>query len=107
MKKQLLIVASAVLLSIGAAQAQVVVRIGPPPPRPVEVVRGSSARASRTGPGMPAITAGTEHGTYGSPEPTCSLHILMHAGLKVVGITVAMVTGGMKVTGGRIGLRFN
>jgi len=38
MKKQLLIAACGILLSTGAARAQVVVRIGPPPPRPVEVV---------------------------------------------------------------------
>lgn len=40
MKKQLLIATSAVLLSLGTvlAEAQIVVRIGPPPPRPVEVV---------------------------------------------------------------------
>ena len=38
MKKQLLIAAGTILLSVGAARAQVVVRIGPPPPRPHEVI---------------------------------------------------------------------
>jgi len=38
MKKQLLTAAFATLLACSAAQAQIVVRIGPPPPRPVEVV---------------------------------------------------------------------
>ncbi len=37
-KRNLLIAASAIVLSVGAANAQIVVRIGPPPPRPVEVV---------------------------------------------------------------------
>jgi hypothetical protein len=36
MKKQLLVLAFAASLAAGAANAQVVVRIGPPPPRPVE-----------------------------------------------------------------------
>jgi len=41
MKKQLLIAVSAIAFTLGSAlssQAQIVVRIGPPPPRPVEVV---------------------------------------------------------------------
>jgi hypothetical protein len=38
MKKYLLSAAFATLLACSAAQAQVVVRIGPPPPRPVEVI---------------------------------------------------------------------
>jgi len=38
MKKQLLIATCALFLSVGAARAQIVVRIGPPPPRHVEVV---------------------------------------------------------------------
>ena len=40
MKKQLLTAACALFLTVGAANAhaQIVVRIGPPPPRPVEVV---------------------------------------------------------------------
>jgi hypothetical protein len=38
MKKQLLIAAGALILSASAAHAQIVVRIGPPPPRPVEVI---------------------------------------------------------------------
>jgi WXXGXW repeat (2 copies) len=38
MKKFLPTVACGLLLVAGIAQAQVVVRIGPPPPRPVEVV---------------------------------------------------------------------
>jgi WXXGXW repeat (2 copies) len=38
MKKQLLSTACALFLTVGAANAQVVIRIGPPPPRPVEVV---------------------------------------------------------------------
>lgn len=38
MKKQVLTAVCALLLSVGVANAQIVVRIGPPPPRPVEVV---------------------------------------------------------------------
>jgi WXXGXW repeat (2 copies) len=38
LKQSLLTVSAAVLFATGAAGAQVVVRIGPPPPRPVEVV---------------------------------------------------------------------
>jgi hypothetical protein len=38
MKKQVLTTVCALFLSVGAANAQIVVRIGPPPPRPVEVV---------------------------------------------------------------------
>ena len=38
MKKQLLTAVCGLFLSVGAANAQIVVRIGPPPPRPVEVV---------------------------------------------------------------------
>lgn len=38
MKKQLLIAVCALFLTTGAANAQIVVRIGPPPPHPVEVV---------------------------------------------------------------------
>jgi hypothetical protein len=38
MKKQLLTAACALFLTVGAANAQIVVRIGPPPPHPVEVV---------------------------------------------------------------------
>jgi hypothetical protein len=38
MKQQLLTAACALFLTVGAANAQIVVRIGPPPPRPVEVV---------------------------------------------------------------------
>ena len=40
MKKQLLTAACVLFLTVGAANAhaQIVVRIGPPPPRPVEVV---------------------------------------------------------------------
>ena len=38
MKKQLLAAACGLFLSVGAANAQIVVRIGPPPPHPVEVV---------------------------------------------------------------------
>lgn len=38
LKRNLLIAASAIFLTVGAANAQVVIRIGPPPPRPVEVV---------------------------------------------------------------------
>ena len=38
LKRNLLIAVSALFLSVGAAKAQIVVRIGPPPPRPVEVV---------------------------------------------------------------------
>jgi hypothetical protein len=38
MKKQILTVVCGLFLSVGAANAQIVVRIGPPPPRPVEVV---------------------------------------------------------------------
>jgi hypothetical protein len=38
MKKQLLTAAFAALLACSAAQAQVVVRLGPPPPRHVENV---------------------------------------------------------------------
>ncbi len=41
-KHCMLLAASAFFLSVGAANAQIVVRIGPPPPRPVEVV--SAAR---------------------------------------------------------------
>ena len=37
-KRSLLIAASSFFLTVGAASAQFVVRIGPPPPRPVEVV---------------------------------------------------------------------
>lgn len=39
-KKNLLIATSALLFSLGTAvaEAQIVVRIGPPPPRPVEIV---------------------------------------------------------------------
>jgi hypothetical protein len=36
-KRTLLIATSAFFLSVGAANAQIVVRIGPPPPHPVEV----------------------------------------------------------------------
>jgi hypothetical protein len=36
MQKQILIAACALFLTAGAANAQIVVRIGPPPPRPVE-----------------------------------------------------------------------
>ncbi len=39
-KSNLLIATSALLLAVGTANAQIVVRIGPPPPRPVEVVPG-------------------------------------------------------------------
>ena len=38
LKRSLLTAVAAVILVLGVAQAQVVVRIGPPPPRPVEVV---------------------------------------------------------------------
>ncbi len=38
MKQTLLIAACALLLSPALSDAQIVVRIGPPPPRPVEVV---------------------------------------------------------------------
>jgi WXXGXW repeat (2 copies) len=38
MKKHILTAACALFLTVGAANAQIVVRIGPPPPRPVEVV---------------------------------------------------------------------
>ncbi|HUD23076.1 MAG TPA: hypothetical protein VMQ60_09565 [Acidobacteriaceae bacterium] len=38
MKKQILTAACALFITVGAANAQFVVRIGPPPPRPVEVV---------------------------------------------------------------------
>lgn len=38
MRKHMLIVAFAALLACSAAQAEVFVRIGPPPPRPVEVI---------------------------------------------------------------------
>ena len=38
LKQTLLVTASAIFLSVGSANAQIVVRIGPPPPRPVEVV---------------------------------------------------------------------
>jgi WXXGXW repeat (2 copies) len=41
MKKQILVAAAALAFSLGTAltaDAQIVVRIGPPPPRPVEVV---------------------------------------------------------------------
>jgi hypothetical protein len=38
MKKQILVAACTLFLSVGVARAQIVVRIGPPPPRPVEVV---------------------------------------------------------------------
>jgi hypothetical protein len=38
LKQNLLSATAAVLLATGAANAQIVVRIGPPPPRPVEVV---------------------------------------------------------------------
>jgi hypothetical protein len=38
MKKQLLTAVCGLFLTVGAANAQIVVRIGPPPPRPVEVV---------------------------------------------------------------------
>ena len=37
-KRPLLIAVSGFFLAVGAANAQIVVRIGPPPPRPVEVV---------------------------------------------------------------------
>ena len=38
LRRNLLIAASAIFLTVGTANAQIVVRIGPPPPRPVEVV---------------------------------------------------------------------
>lgn len=38
MKKQLLVATCALFLSVGVAQSQVIVRIGPPPPPPREVV---------------------------------------------------------------------
>jgi hypothetical protein len=38
MKKQVLTAVCGFFLAVGAANAQIVVRIGPPPPRPVEVV---------------------------------------------------------------------
>ncbi len=38
MKKSLLGVACAFFLAVGSANAQIVVRIGPPPPHPVEAV---------------------------------------------------------------------
>jgi hypothetical protein len=38
MKKQILTAVCGALLAVGVASAQLVVRIGPPPPRPVEVV---------------------------------------------------------------------
>ena len=38
MKKQILTAVCGLVLTVGAANAQIVVRIGPPPPRPVEVV---------------------------------------------------------------------
>ena len=66
MKKQLLIAVSALFLTVGAANAQIVVRIGPPPPRPVEVV---PRRHTRVRCGSPAITAGTATATSGLPEP--------------------------------------
>jgi WXXGXW repeat (2 copies) len=37
-KRTLLLAVSSIFLTVGAANAQIVVRIGPPPPRPVEVV---------------------------------------------------------------------
>jgi hypothetical protein len=36
MKKQILTAVCGLFLAVGAANAQIVVRIGPPPPRPVE-----------------------------------------------------------------------
>ena len=38
MKKQILTAVCGLFLTIGAANAQIVIRIGPPPPRPVEVI---------------------------------------------------------------------
>ncbi len=38
MKKQILTAACTFFLAVGVANAQLVIRIGPPPPRPVEVV---------------------------------------------------------------------
>ena len=38
LKTSLLAAAAATIFTVGAANAQIVVRIGPPPPRPVEVV---------------------------------------------------------------------
>ena len=38
MKKQILTAACALFLTVGVANAQIVIRIGPPPSRPVEVI---------------------------------------------------------------------
>ena len=38
LKRNLLIAVSAFVFSVGVANAQIVIRIGPPPPRPVEVI---------------------------------------------------------------------
>jgi len=74
MKKQILTAACALFLTVGVANAQLVIRIGPPPPRPVEVVPRHSPFTT-TGSGSPAITAGRPRLRLGSrqlPTPTPS-----------------------------------
>ena len=52
MKKQLLTAACALFLYGGCGQRADLVRIGPPPPRPVEVVPDAAARGLGMGPGI-------------------------------------------------------
>ena len=66
MKKQLLTAACALFLTVGAANAQIVIRIGPPPPRPVEVIPVVPP-AHHDWVWVPGSTAGTAMATSGSP----------------------------------------
>jgi hypothetical protein len=64
-KKRLLVAICGVTLCVGAANAQVIVRMGPPPPVVVNVRDGL---CMRVGCGSPDITAGTADGISGLPD---------------------------------------
>ena len=98
MKKQLLTAACALFLTVGAANAQIVVRIGPPPPRPVEVIPAPRP-CTTTGSGFRAIIAGMATATSGSPAATAARLIAAPFGLRASGVRSAAATSGTPATG--------
>ena len=70
LKHNLLSATAAVLLATGAANAQIVVRIGPPPPRRSKSFPLRPARIV-TGSGSAATTAGTAIAMSGLAAATC------------------------------------
>jgi hypothetical protein len=105
MKRQILTAACALFLTVGVANAQIVIRIGPPPPRPVEVVPAPPP-VHRDWVWVPGYHRWDGRATSGFPEPTAVLPIAAPYGSQASGARSVAATSGTPATGANIHLSF-